>query len=117
MLPAEHRMRSSAEFAAVVRRGRRATRGTLTVQVLDGLSRDELALGPARVGFVVSKAVGGSVVRHTVARRLRHVVRERLDVIPGGTGLVVRASSSAAGVPSDRLGADLDAALARLGHR
>jgi ribonuclease P protein component len=66
----------------------------------------------ARAGFVVSKAVGGAVVRNKVRRRLRHLVRERLAELPPGASLVVRALPAAATTPYDQLGADLDAALA-----
>jgi ribonuclease P protein component len=62
---------------------------------------------------VVSKAVGGSVVRHAVVRRLRHLVRPRLAGLPPGARLVVRALPDAATASSARLGADLDAALER----
>lgn len=65
----------------------------------------------ARVGFVVSKAVGNAVVRHRVTRQLRHLVRERLHTVPAGTLVVVRALRPAAGSTSGELGADLDAAL------
>ena len=46
---------------------------------------------PARVGFVVPRAVGPAVIRNQVRRRLRHLVRDRLDRLPDGTRLVVRA--------------------------
>ena len=73
------------------------------------------APGPsARVGFVVGRAVGNSVVRHRTVRRLRHLVRDRLDRLPAGSILVVRALPPAAGADSAALGRDLDAALARL---
>jgi ribonuclease P protein component len=61
----------------------------------------------------VSKAVGGSVVRHAVARRLRHLVRPRLASLPIGSRLVVRALPDAATATSDQLAIDLDAALER----
>jgi ribonuclease P protein component len=67
-----------------------------------------------RVGFVVSKAVGNSVVRHRVVRRLRHVVRDRLGTVRPGCTLVVRALSPAASAASADLGSDIDAALRRL---
>jgi ribonuclease P protein component len=60
---------------------------------------------------VVSKAVGGSVVRHRVARRIRHVMRDRLDRLPPGTRLVVRALPKSASADSARLGSDIDRAL------
>jgi ribonuclease P protein component len=68
------------------------------------------------VGFVVSKAVGNSVVRHRVARRLRHLMRDRLGTLPAGCSLVVRALPAAAASTSAELGTDLDGALRRLGR-
>jgi ribonuclease P protein component len=69
---------------------------------------------PTRVGFVVSKAVGNSVVRHRVSRRLRHLMRDRLGTLPAGCSLVVRALPAAAAASSAELGVDIDAALRRL---
>ncbi len=54
MLPAAARMRRRADFAAVVRGGGRVGRPLLTGHLLVRPGRDE----PARVGFVVSRAVG-----------------------------------------------------------
>jgi len=67
---------------------------------------------PARAGFVVSRSVGGAVVRNQVKRRLRHLVRDRLAGLPAGTRLVVRALPSAADRSYEDLGRDLEAALA-----
>jgi ribonuclease P protein component len=69
--------------------------------------------GPPRAGFVVSKAVGGAVVRNQVKRRLRHLVAARLDALPPGSTLVVRALPAAADADAAALAADLDAALRR----
>jgi ribonuclease P protein component len=69
---------------------------------------------PPRAGLVVSKAVGGSVVRHRLARRLRHQLRPVVTALPAGTRLVVRAAPRAADAGSAALGADLRAALDRL---
>lgn len=69
---------------------------------------------PARAGFVVGRAVGNSVVRHRTVRQLRHLVRDRLDRLPAGSTLVIRALPPAATADSATLGRDLDAALTRL---
>jgi ribonuclease P protein component len=112
-------LRRSQDFTETVRRGTRAGRPLLVVH-LD--LRTELADAAAhrprpgddpRAGFVVSKAVGNSVVRHRVTRRLRHLVRPRLATLPAGSRLVVRALPDSATASSDRLGLDLDAALER----
>ena len=65
-----------------------------------------------RAGFVVSKAIGGAVIRNKVKRRLRHLVRTRLAALPAGTDLVVRTQPGAADRTCVELAADLDAALA-----
>ena len=119
MLPSTARLRRSQDFTETVRRGTRAGRPLLVVH-LD--LRTELADAAAhrsrpgddpRAGFVVSKAVGGSVVRHVVARRLRHLVRPRLASLPAGSRLVVRALPDSATATSAQLEVDLDAALER----
>lgn len=62
-------------------------------------------------GFVVSRAIGGSVVRHRVLRKLRHLVSPRLEQLPPGSRLVVRALPGAATASSAALGNALDRAL------
>jgi len=69
---------------------------------------------PPRAGFVVSKAVGPAVVRNVVKRRLRHLVHDRLALLPAGSLVVVRALPPAAKADHAVLARDLDAALDRL---
>ncbi|MFI8181965.1 ribonuclease P protein component [Actinacidiphila glaucinigra] len=119
MLPTENRLRRRQDFAIAVRRGRRAGRPLLVVHLrTDSDTRDPHAAGgsasPARAGFVVSKAVGGAVTRNLVKRRLRHLVRERLSVLPPGSLVVVRALPGAGDADHSQLARDLDAALGRL---
>jgi ribonuclease P protein component len=68
----------------------------------------------ARAGFVVGKAVGNSVVRHRVTRRLRAVVREELHRLPPTADLVVRARPEAGTATSELLHRDLTSGLDRL---
>ncbi|MGH3851971.1 MAG: ribonuclease P protein component [Pseudonocardiaceae bacterium] len=131
MLSAATRLTRREDFAAAVRRGRRSSCGCVVMHLIstdraslaDGASDANAAvdsLAPvspgagARVGFVVGRAVGGSVVRHRVQRRLRHLMRSRLATLPDGAHLVVRALPASAGTSSAVLGADLDGALRRL---
>jgi len=67
--------------------------------------------GAPRAGFVVSKAVGGSVQRHRVTRRLRHLVRPLLADLPPGARVVVRALPPAATASSAELAEDLGSGL------
>jgi ribonuclease P protein component len=112
VLPPAHRLRRAADFTAVTRRGRRLRSGSVVVYLLTeppgGTSRT------SRVGLVVGKAVGSSVVRHQVSRRLRAQLRPRLDRLPAGASLVVRALPESAASSSAALGHDLDRALAKL---
>jgi ribonuclease P protein component len=102
-------MRRSTDFTLVLRAGVRARRGHVVVHQHLGLHD-----GAATVGMIVGKAVGGSVVRHRVARRLRAQLADRVLKLSAGSGTVVRALPSAAAASSIELGADLDAALGRL---
>jgi ribonuclease P protein component len=63
---------------------------------------------------VVGKSVGPAVVRNQVKRRLRAVLRTRLDRLPAGSVLVVRALPPAGTARSGALAADIDVGLARL---
>jgi ribonuclease P protein component len=65
----------------------------------------------------VGRKVGNAVTRNRVRRRLREQVRSRLDRVPPGGLVVVRALPSAAGASSDDLGHALDQALAALTTR
>ena len=68
----------------------------------------------ARAGFVVGRAVGNSVVRHRVTRRLRELVRAELHRLPPTADLVVRARPDAGLADSAVLRRDLTAGLDRL---
>ncbi|GGK73730.1 ribonuclease P protein component [Ornithinimicrobium pekingense] len=120
MLPRRHRLTRPDDYRAVLRGGRQRRRraGTdlLVVHAAlpDGPAAPEPTRRPPRVGFVVSRAVGGSVVRHRVVRRLRALVSDRLGSLPEGTDVVVRAQPAAAGASSAALGQALDHALARV---
>jgi ribonuclease P protein component len=103
-------MRRSSDFGAAVRRGRRAGSSTLVVHAL-GHEHE----GPVVVGFVVSKAVGGAVVRNRTKRRLRGLVRPLVPRIATGSRVVVRALPAAATAPPAALERDLTAALRRTG--
>lgn len=69
---------------------------------------------PPQVGFAVNKAVGGSVVRHQVSRRLRHVVAAHLSELPPGSRVVVRALPPAATATSAELEKDFVTAISRV---
>lgn len=100
-------MRKADDFRFAFRSGVSAG-GRYVVSHL-GVADDEETL----IGFVVSKKVGNSVIRHRVKRQCRHIMRERLFELPKGARLVVRALPSAAGTTSARLQSDIDGTLER----
>lgn len=107
MLPPAARMRRRAEFTAAVRRGRRAGRACVVGHLAVRPESDE----PARVGFIVSRAVGPAVVRNRVRRRLRHLVAGYLHSLPRGSLVVLRANPPAATASQADLAADLGSVI------
>ena len=114
VLPASNRLRRSDDFRRAVRSGRRAGRRAVVLHLLVRDGRADDAAAPARVGFVVNKAVGNAVLRNRVHRRLRAVLAMRLVDLPAGSLTVVRALPSSATASYDELAADVDGALRRL---
>jgi ribonuclease P protein component len=77
--------------------------------VVHACVRDDLE--PVRVGFVVGRAVGNAVHRNAVKRRLRHLMGERLRLLPDHTSVVVRANPASALAGFTGLRDDLDSCL------
>lgn len=93
MLPPAHRMRRGSEFTLTTRQGTKASRGRVVAYAYREGS------GLARVGLIVGKSVGNSVVRHRVARRLRAAVSPLVGTMPEGTYVVLRALPGAGDDP------------------
>jgi ribonuclease P protein component len=66
-----------------------------------------------RIGFSVSRRVGGAVVRNRVKRRLREVIRRKLARIAPGYDLVITARPGAADARMETLEQDVAVLLAR----
>jgi ribonuclease P protein component len=109
VLPSQYRLTRGDDLRRVSRAGRRSGSERLVVHLVVQESDDA-----PRIGFVVSRSVGGSVLRHRVQRRLRHLCRDRLTSLPAGAELVVRALAPAAVATYQELGADLDRCLQRV---
>lgn len=110
MLPTAHRLRDSDEFRSVVRGGVRVARPTLVMHARANQGP------PSRAGFVVSKAVGNSVMRNRVKRQLRHLVAGVLTTAPISLDVVVRALPAAASGPlREDFASAWSATVARLG--
>ena len=86
MLPRQHRLNKSAELRHVLRRGRRfAIPQAVVTVVITGVDHD------SRLGLITPKVVGNSVVRHGVARAIRHAGAAVIKSSPSGFDIAVRA--------------------------
>ncbi|MET3860590.1 ribonuclease P protein component [Dietzia sp. 2505] len=71
----------------------------------------DVRVGGPRFGLVVSKAVGDSVTRHRVSRRLRHIAGELLAELDPDLLVVVRANPASASASHDDLVRDMRSGL------
>ena len=97
MLPAINRLRRSADISAVTRAGLRVSRGSVVVHLRrrqsggEGSKTGTSGSHVPRVGLAVGKAVGNSVIRHRVARRIRAIAWASLPELPVDADIVIRA--------------------------
>ena len=115
MLARANRILKPSEFRMVMNTGERMS----TKHFVFFYKRD-VTLGASRFGFVVSKLVGGAVVRNSVKRKLRAQSRELLVSLPqDGTPFwfVARCLPASASVESADIGSEISAAFATLSAR
>jgi ribonuclease P protein component len=106
---AMEKLRRRRDFLAAAAGAKAPTAGFVLQELRRG---DE---GPARVGFTVSKKVGGAVERNRVRRRLREVVRlSAARNLRCGSDYVLVGRSNALEMPFSRLVEDFAGALVRL---
>lgn len=74
--PPGSRLLKHADFQAVYQQGRKHFSGNVAV-----FYRERSGAPGARVGFTVSKALGGAVVRNRIRRRMRAAVRRHLAAL------------------------------------
>ena len=107
MLPKRYRLTRSEDFTRVREEGECYT----TRRLVLCFRRNQGAM--LRVGFSVSKRVGGAVVRNQVKRRLRAGIRPFCEVMAPGWDLVVIARQQASMATGPELGADLSLLLGK----
>ncbi len=106
------RLRHNDDFRLTTRQGVSAARSHVVVHlaVLSSPEVKRIQEEP-RVGFVVSKKVGNSVVRSRTKRRLREIMRARLDRLPAYATVVVRTRAGINDIGHDTLVSEVDSAL------
>ncbi len=102
MLPRAHRISRGADIVTTVRRGKRTVTPHAVVHRL-ATGADEVA----RFGVVVSKKVGGAVVRNRVRRRIQSICAGHVEDSLRGDLIVVRALPGSPEVEWDTLRAEI----------
>lgn len=105
--PKGSRLLKHADFQAVYQGGRKHFTGNLAAFYRD---RGDQA-GP-RVGFTVSKALGGAVERNRIRRRLRAAVRRRLGRLGRPVDVVLHPRKSVLQMEFARLDAEIESLFA-----
>jgi len=93
-----HRIVQGDQLRHVARSGTKAPGRLFTASTVVRGDSD-----PSRFGFIVSKQVGGAVVRNLVKRRLRALAAQTLREHPCGMDTVIRAQAPSAGASFDEL--------------
>jgi len=101
------RLRKREEFSALLRRGKTFRHPQLTLKALPN------GLVFSRAGFLISRKVGKAVVRNTVRRRLREVLR--LAPLAGEWDILIIASPKAGAAGFQELKGALMEVLSRAG--
>jgi ribonuclease P protein component len=108
-MPVLPMLRRRADFEAI---GRHGTARSTPLLVLRSLRTDRTE---TRIGLSTPRTLGGAVQRNRVRRRLRELVRTRLERIGPGWDLLLIARPGAGAATHAELGAAFDALLARSG--
>ncbi len=107
------RLKTRRQFLHVAGAGRKWVAPGLILQVCPHEGDEAVDV---RVGFTVSRKVGGAVVRNRARRRLRQAAERVMpDQAAGARDYVLIGRRTTIGRPFEDLVADLETALARLG--
>jgi ribonuclease P protein component len=98
------RLLKHADFQAVYQQGRKSF--SANVSAVYRVREDAGHYGP-RVGFTVSKALGGAVVRNRIRRRMRAAVQKHLSELSRPLDIVLHPRKSVLDMEFARLDAEI----------
>jgi ribonuclease P protein component len=111
--PRTRRIRRRSEFVRI----QNAPSARVPTRHLLMLLRPRESAGPARLGVVASKRVGGSVVRNRTKRLVREAFRKNPDAFPDNLDVVIILRPGAHLLPSGELEAQVRQAKSALHRR
>jgi len=113
--PRTARLLQHAAFERVYKEGRRIFSGNLTVFFRPRTTGDVVA--GARVGFTVSRAMGNSVRRNRIRRRMREAVRLHLALLRVPVDVVINPKRTTAEADFSVLAAEVARAFQQIGQK
>ncbi|UQA59210.1 ribonuclease P protein component [Polyangium aurulentum] len=112
VFPRSRRIRKRADFLRVQGTGARVT--TRHLLLLLAPQPDE---GPARIGIVASRKVGGAVQRNRAKRLIREAFRKHTEIFPARTDVVIIVRPGVHRLSADELEAEIRAVAPLLKKR
>ena len=85
---ARHRLRRTAEFTSVRKRGKYINGGAFLLQVLK-VPNENGKTNPARLGIIASSKIGHAVCRNRAKRIFREIFRHNKDFISDNVDIVI----------------------------
>ena len=112
--PKSARLLKHADFQHVYEQGRRQFSANMTFFYLP---RTDGAAQAPRVGFTVSRALGGAVTRNRIRRRVREAVRRHLATLTPAVDVVINPKKSAMRADFTALEREVASAFAAIGRQ
>jgi ribonuclease P protein component len=99
VLPKKARLTTSEDFAKATKSGLRLTSSNLVgyLYIQPEVNPAANSETSSKCGLIINKSVGGSVMRHRIARQLRHDLSPIVGTLPDNSLFVVRVLKSAPG--------------------
>jgi ribonuclease P protein component len=111
MLAQKNRLRKASEFALATK-GKRVSGENFLLYVATP-TNGERSGAPVKVGLIVGKNVGNSVIRHRVSRQIRHAIAPHLSKFSEGTLLLFRAHPGAAKRAAHNLNGEISGLISK----